>query len=192
MSEYRLWRYDNLLGTSIESDNLGQTPQTAKYRKHFVNIDTAVVSQITDLQSRKFKRNKYIESFIRKYQISFKNQKVSILALVVNDLHYESISKFLNMFGKKLSRKQILKLGYVWVRDVGEINFEPHFHILVATSRICPETFKKLFAKKKRSHFDVEFLRNPNGLKAYLTKKELYGSKRKRAFGKSMEFKNVN
>ena len=41
-------------------------------------------------------------------------------------------------------------------------------------------------------NFDVEFLRNPNGMKAYLTKKDLYGINKQRAFGKSKEFKKPN
>lgn len=192
MKEYKLLRFEKLSEASIESDNSGQTPQEARYRKHFVNLETAEVFQITDLQSRKFKRNKHIDIFTQTYQSLFKKKAVSIFSFVVKESHYPSISKFLNMLGKKLSRKQILKLGHVWVRDVGEINFEHHYHILIATSRICDTTFRELFSKKRHSNFDVEFLRNTNGLKSYLIKKDLFASKKQRAFGKSKEFKKAN
>ena len=189
MSNYKLWKFDILSGASIESDNSGQTPQQAKYRKHFVNLETAEICRITDLDSRKFKRNKHIENFTKTYKSQFSAKKVSILSFVVNESKYATVSKFLNMIGKKINRKQIEKLGYVWVRDVGEINFERHFHVLIATSRITPKTFQELFSKKRHSYFDVEFLRNPNGLRAYLTKKELFGVNKQRSYGKSIEFK---
>jgi hypothetical protein len=192
MSNYKLWKFDVLSGASIESDNSGQTPQQAKYRKHFVNLDTAVVSSITDLDSRKFKRNKHIVNFTNTYRRQFKKQIVSVLTFVVNESKYPTVSQFINMLGKKLSRKAIDKLGYVWVRDVGEINFDRHFHVIFATSRITGKTFQELFSKKRHSHFDVEFLRNPNGLNAYLTKKELFGIKKQRSYGKSKEFKKAN
>jgi hypothetical protein len=192
MNQYKLWRFEVLSGASIESDKSGQIPQKAKYRKHFVNLETAEVSSITDLDSRKFKRNKHITNFTNAYKTLFKNQDVSILTFAVNESKYDSVSKFLNMLGKKLSRKQVDKLGYVWVRDVGDIKFDRHFHVLIATSRITAEMFQELFSKKKHSHFDVEFMRNPNGLKAYLTRKELYGVKKQRSYGKSKEFKIAN
>jgi hypothetical protein len=192
MKTYKLWKFDLLSGASIESDKLGQLPQQAKYRKHFVNLDTAEVSSITDLDSRKFKRNKHIINFTNTYITLFKKQDVSILSFAVNESKYDSVSKFLDMLGKKLSRKQVDKLGYVWVRDVGEIKFDRHFHVIIATSRITAKMFQELFSKKSHSHFDVEFMRNPNGLKAYLTRKELFGVKRQRSYGKSKEFKIAN
>ena len=73
MSNYKLWKFDVLSGASIESDNSGQTPQQAKYRKHFVNLHTAEVSSITDLDSRKFKRNKHIINFTNTYKTLFIN-----------------------------------------------------------------------------------------------------------------------
>ena len=192
MNEYKLWKFDVLSGASIESNKSGQNPQQAKIRKHYVNLNTAEVNVITDLDSRKYKRNKLMANFKLAYNNQFKKQKVSILTFAVKESKYSSISVFLNMLNKKLSRKQIQKLGYVWVRDVGEKNFEKHFHIIVATSRITPNIFHELFYKKRHSNFDVEFLRNPNGMKAYLTKKDLYGINKQRAFGKSKEFKKPN
>ncbi len=106
--------------------------------------------------------------------------------------HYDSISKFINTINKKLSRKKIERFGYVWVRDVGDVKAELHFHILLATSRISPQTFNELFSKKTNSNYEVEFAYHPKGLKKYIEKKGLYGSKGKRAFGKSREFKKPN
>jgi hypothetical protein len=192
MTNYKLWRYDLLSGASIDSDNLGQTPQRAKYRKHFVNLETAEVSQITDLQSRKHKRNTQVEQFVKCYTPLFKKQKISILSFVVKEDKYPTISKFLDMIAKKFNRKGIKKLGHVWVRDVGDILAEKHFHIMIATTRIEPEAFRELFSKKRHSNYDVEFSRNPKGLRTYIKQKELYGSKKKRAFGKSFDYKKAS
>lgn len=192
MKQYKLWRFEVLSGASIESDKSGQIPQKAKYRKHFVNLETAEVSSITDLDSRKFKRNKHLTNFTNAYKTLFKNQDISILTFAVNQSTYNSVSKFLNMLGKKLRRKQVEKLGYVWVRDVGDIRFDRHFHVLIATSRITAEMFKGLFSKKRHSFYDVEFLENPKGMRDYLKKKDLYGIKRQRSYGKSKEFKFAN
>ena len=189
MNNYKLMKYDILSGASIESNNSGQIAQQAKFRKQFLNTETGEVFITTDLASRKFKRNKNITNFINAYSSLFKAQKISILSFVVNESKYSSVSKFINMLGKKLSRKGVEKLGYVWVRDVGDVNFERHFHVLVATSRIDSTLFQDLLTKKKNTNYDVEFLRNPKGLKSYLTNKELFGIKRSRAFGKSILFK---
>ena len=74
MNEYKLWKFDVLSGTSIESNKSGQNPQRARYRKHFVNLDTAEVSVITDLDSRKYKRNKFMAVFKISYHYHFKKQ----------------------------------------------------------------------------------------------------------------------
>lgn len=189
MNKYKLWKFDLLSGASIESDNTGQTPQRAKFRKHFVNLETAEVSHITDLESRKYKRNKYLDAFTAVYKQPFSTQKISLLSFVVNEAKYKSISHFLNMLSKKLCRKNISKLGYVWVRDVGDNRFERHFHLLIAVSRIDSTTFQELFSKKRHTEYEVQFFRNVSGLKSYLKKKNLYGAKKQRAFGKSKEFK---
>ena len=189
MNNYKLMKYDILSGASIESNNSGQIAQRAKFRKQFLNTETGEVFITTDLASRKFKRNKNITNFINAYSSPFKAQKISILSFVVNESKYSSVSKFINMLGKKLSRKGVEKLGYVWVRDVGDLKFERHFHVLVASSRIDSTLFQDLLTKKKNTNYDVEFLRNPKGLKSYLTNKELFGIKRSRAFGKSILFK---
>jgi hypothetical protein len=192
MNKYKLWKFDLLSGASIESDNSGQTPQRAKFRKHFVNLETAEISHITDLESRKYKRNKYLDAFTAVYKQPFSSQKISLLSFVVNESKYKSISQFLNMLSKKLCRKIISKYGYLWIRDVGDNRFERHFHLLIAVSRIDSRTFQELFSKKRHSEYEVEFFRNIRGLKSYLKKKNLYGAKKKRAFGKSKEFKIPN
>ncbi len=64
MSSYILLKFEKLSGESENnSNNSGQIPQQAKYRKHFVNTENGVISQTTDLQSRKFKRKNILLIF---------------------------------------------------------------------------------------------------------------------------------
>ncbi len=192
MKPYFLYKYVNLMGESDNSDNYGQTPQRAKSLKYFVNRFTGEMVLVTDLQQRKNKRNLHLDNFITTYDNLQKEGLVSILGIVVNVSEYNTISKFLDSMRKKLKRKNIDTLGYVWVRDSGDRKAIPHFHIMIATSKISSEDFNKLFSKKRHSKYEVQLSYNPKGLKAYIKVKELFGGKRQRAFGKSKVFKKVH
>jgi hypothetical protein len=192
MKPYFLYKYVNLMGESVNSDNYGQNPQLAKSLKYFVNRFTGELVLVTDLQQRKNKRNQHLDSFIKTYSNDYNDNIVSILGIVVNVPDYPSISKFLDSIKKKLKRKNIQPLGYVWVRDLGERRAIPHYHIMLATTKITSDEFKKLFSKKRHSKYEVQLSYNPKGLKAYIKVKELYGGKRQRAFGRSKEFKKAN
>jgi DNA-dependent RNA polymerase auxiliary subunit epsilon len=63
-----------------------------------------------------------------------------------------------------------------------------HYLIVRTCTQICPFLEKANHNKKKHSdyNYNVEFI---NSIKNYLTKKELYGAYRKRAFGRSRDFK---
>jgi hypothetical protein len=114
---------------------------------------------------------------------------VSLFSLVVSDDEYDGkMSKFINTFSKKLKRKGIEKLGYVWARDIGEIKFEKHFHLLFATSYIPYKLFKELFSKKTSDKYNIQFVKKVNGIIRYIKEKELFASHKQRAFGKSKEF----
>lgn len=188
MKDWNFKRSVRVSEESIYSNNLGQAILKPKYIKSFVNISTGQYVEISDVDSKKYKRNRLLNLFNQRYLKSYKLKRISILSAVVLENKYESISKFLNSFSKKLHRKGVSILGYVWTRDVGEVKFENHFHILLATSRINEELFQELFQSKKHSNYEIEFVKNPQGIKKYLTIKELYWSHRKRSFGKSRKF----
>jgi hypothetical protein len=193
MGEYKLVRFENLSESSFwNSNNSGQIPQIAKYRKYYFNPITGYGFSSTDLNYRLYKRDLSIELFCCTYEKLYWEKQVSILAFIVNESEYNSISKFLNTMTKKLSRKQIEKLGFVWVRDCGDKEGEPHFHLLLASTRINRAVYNELFSKKHNTKYQLEFMKTKNGLKSYLLKKELFGSKGKRAYGKSRKFKLPN
>ena len=193
MGKYKLIRFENLSEQSNKnSNNSGHTPQTAKYIKHYVDPETGEYVSNTDLRSRIYKRDRLLDSFCDFYEKYNSEERVSILAIIVDESNYDSISKFLNSIKKKLSRKEIDTLGYVWVRDCGEKRAIPHFHILLSTSWITSSLFNELFSKKRNTKYQLEFMQTKNGMKKYLKRKGLYGSKGKRSFGKSKLFKKPN
>lgn len=189
MKPYQLFKIKYLSGKSLNSDNSGQTPQQAKYEKTFVNVYTGELSSITDVDSKKYKRNKYFEDFQRIYSPLYQAKEVSILALVVCQDQYETITKFLNTISRKLKRKGVEKYGYVWVRDIGDKKFNKHYHLLLATSRIDKEQFNFIFKTKKTQGYEVQFMKSNKGLIRYIKKKELYGINRQRTYGRSRMFK---
>ena len=108
MGKFKLIRFENLSEQSNKnSNNSGHTPQTAKYIKHYVDPATGEYVSNTDLRSRIYKRDRLLASFCDFYEKYNSEERVSILAIIVDESNYDSISKFLNSIKKKLSRKEI-------------------------------------------------------------------------------------
>jgi hypothetical protein len=189
MGLFKLLKFKVLSEWSMNSNKSGHLPQKAKFQKEFVHIGTGEVFINSDLNIRKYKRNKTVDSFGDSYELAYRKNQVSILSFVVNDDMYNSASKFIEMLVKKLKRYNIPKLGHLWVRDVGEIKFKKHFHILVALPRIESDIFNKLFNCGGEKKYKVEFMKTKRGLRNYLKKKELFGIKGQRTYGRSRLFK---
>lgn len=183
-NNYQLLYHERISGRSNNSDKFGITPRKATYKKHLVNTATGEYFCDTDLESKKRKRNKMLKKFKDTYAYSFKKQQISILSFVIDEKDYETPSKFLNNLNKRLKKLNIQRYGYVWVRDVGEKRAVPHYHILVATSRISPADFKKL-CSTRGAKFEVQFAETKTGLTAYLMEKEIFGKENQKTFGKS-------
>lgn len=188
MSDFRLYKYESLGKSDSNSNKSGQIFRTPKYAKTFLNLETGVLHTATDVDILRSKRNKMIRQFTDTYERLYTNHEISIISFVVAESNYSTISKFLNSISVKLRRKNISKLGYYWLRDVGDKEFQPHFHLIMATSRIAKLDFENLFLKKTQK-FKVEFQKTKSGLKKYLCDKELFGKKGQRTFGRSRNFK---
>jgi hypothetical protein len=173
---------------SYASDNMGQVPMRAKYKRVFLNLSTGEINEVTDLQSKLHKRDKNLHLFFDVYAKYHGSNYLSIFSMVVNQEEYPSITKFINTITRKLKRKGIERLGYVWVRDVGEEVFRKHYHVLLATSEIDAKLFRELFCKKYHNHYRVQFLKFRFGMKNYIIKKDLFGDRKHRAYGKSRLF----
>jgi hypothetical protein len=187
MGEWILRNIRYLSEGSYNSVNKGQTSILPKYSKTYLNIETGELNEVTDLQSKIYKRDKFLRLFFNVYLKYYSNKQITILSAIVNQDTYPTITKFINTITRKLKRKGINRLGYFWVRDVGEKRFHKHFHILIATSRITAEKFKDIFEKKDHNKYDVQFLKS-KGMKRYINDKELYAANKQRAFGKSKTF----
>ena len=187
MSEWALRKIRYLSEGSNKSVNSGQTPILPKYQKTFLNIETGELNEITDLQSKIYKRDKFLRLFFNVYQKYYFNKKITILSAVVNQDTYPRITKFINTITRKLKRKGIERLGYFWVRDVGDKRFHKHFHIFLATSKVSAEKFKSIFEKKDNNNYEIQFLKS-KGMKSYINDKELYAANKQRAFGISKTF----
>lgn len=190
INEWRFGGFIPISDKSIESDKSGLLPLQPKCLKRYINQITGEISYSTDLSGRQAKKNTIVWAFKKFYLTKFKRKDVSLLGIVVDDCG--TISNFIHFLKKKLKRKQINVLGYVWVRDVGEKEWKKHFHLLVAIERIDGKTFKNLFQSKKTNKYDLQFIRNIKGLSEYCSRKDLYGVKGQRTYGKSKEFKIPN
>lgn len=188
MKPFILTKIKYLSEGSSKSDNTGHSPIQALYMKSIVNINTGEVIEVTDLQCKLRKRDSALRDFFGKYGNLWKNGEISILSNYVDAVKYDTIATFNSSFNKKLKRKGIKRLGYVWVRDIGDIKFEKHFHVLIATSRITAEVFRSLFKAKKDNRYKVQFLKTKNGMRDYIMKKELYAASKQRSYGRSRKF----
>jgi hypothetical protein len=188
MSEWVLRKIKYLSEGSNKSVNVGQTPLLPKYQKTYLNSETGELNEITDLQSKIFKRNKFLSLFFNVYQKYYANKQLTILTAVVNQDEYPTISKFINTITRKLKRKGIERLGYIWFRDVGDKRFHKHFHVFLATSTITTEKFYDIFKNKDHDNYNVRYLESTVGMSSYIKDKDLYGANKQRAFGKSKTF----
>lgn len=188
MGEWALRKISYLSEGSNKSVNIGQTPILPKYNKIYLNLETGEINEITDLQSKIYKRDKFLRLFFNVYFKYYTNKQITILSTVANQDTYPTITKYINTITRKLKRKGIDRLGYFWIRDVGHERFHKHFHILIATSRITAEKLKNIFEKKDHNNYEVKFLESKKGMSGYINDKELYAANKERAFGKSKTF----
>ena len=193
-------------------DNMGLTPKTPRQVISFLNEDTFSYFTKTDVDIKKFKRNKTLKQFESKYLPLVLSKTVTVLGVVIASNDYPNTSAFLHFLKKKLQRKGVDTLGYVSARDVGEQKFNRHVHLLVAIEYINSNVFKALFEKKNHSKYNVIMLakgnrkqRNKDSKQSslnqrsastlpmminYLSAKELYGAGKQRSYSKSKDFRS--
>lgn len=170
-------------------DNLGEIPRNATRSIRFVNVDTGEMFTTTDLAIKKQKRNKVLIGFQETYIRLLKSKSITLMLIVASVDKYRTVGEFMKELKKKLWRKKVEILGYYWQRDIGELIFKRHFHIMVASTRIGADTFNTLLKNKRTKNYTVELCNNLNGFKDYLKKKEIYAPLNHRAYGKSQHYK---
>lgn len=170
-------------------NNSIQIPQIPKRRIFFENSETGRIFNVTDLYLKKRKRESKLTQFKETYIRDIKNKLVSVFIIIVNRAYYSSPSLFIERFTIKLKRKEVQILGYYWQNDVGEIEFEHHYHFIVVVKRLSSEDINAIFKTKKNNCYKFRLCNSISGFKNYLKEKEIYALKGKRSYGSSKEFK---
>ncbi|ANE53147.1 hypothetical protein [Flavisolibacter tropicus] len=170
------------------TDNSGLLPKEARKFIVFQNTITGELSITTDLAYNKKRKKTALELFRDIYQKPFTTKNISIMLIVVYEDSYPSIGAFISDFKKKLRRKNMIILGYVWTRDVGDEKFKKHIHLMMAIERIEGKEFREMMQKKRSQGYEIELCNNVEGFKKYLLVKELYGTQKQRSFGRSSHF----
>jgi len=176
---------------SFNINNSIQIPQIPKRRIFFENSETGKVFNVTDLFLKKRKRESKLIQFKETYLRDIKNKLVSVFIIIVNRAYYASPSVFIERFTIKLKRKELQILGYYWQSDVGDIEFEHHYHFIIVVKRLCSKDINAIFKTKKNNCYKFQFCNSISGFKNYLKKKEIYALKGKRSYGSSKEFKKI-
>ena len=184
-------------GSSLIADgsyiinNSIQIPQIPKRRIYFENSETGKVFNVTDLYLKKKKRQSKLTRFKETYIRAIKEKLVSVFLIIVNKAYYTSPSEFIERFSLKLKRRELQILAYYWQSDVGDIEFEHHYHFIIVVKRLNSECVNSIFKTKKTKGYKFELCNSISRFKNYLNKKEIYALKGNRSYGSSKEFKKV-
>jgi hypothetical protein len=193
MSEWRCSGYRKLQEQSIHNDNYGFFKHNYPlYEIRLTNKETGVSFWGNDLQLKKNKKNKVIEDFEKAYWDYYNSGLLTISSCVVNAEDFNSVSEFIDTKKRLLKKKNIKILGYVSVLDIGETLFKPHYHILLATTKMTEDDVLKFLNDKGKKRYSAEFLKTKKGMQNYLNKKELYSKNKKgRSYTKSRKFESL-
>ncbi|GGE15326.1 hypothetical protein [Psychroflexus salis] len=148
------------------------------------------LSEISDSEKLKNKRNKLLKLFFHTYSDT---SKYSLIEFGLPYLVSLEMSPILSKLRKRCKTENIKLLGYVWVYDVDEENFGSHFHLVIAVEKINEGEFPKcLRTSFKNKNVLGDFIRNNQAFKNYLIDKEIFErGYKKKVFGKSIKFKEL-
>lgn len=193
MSDWRPSGYRKSQEQSIHNDNYGFFKHNYPlYEIRFTNIKTGKSFWGNDLQFKKIKKNRVLEDFDKAYWNFYSTGLLTITSCVVNAEDYKSVSEFINNKKRLLKKHNIKVLGYVSVLDIGDILQRPHYHILFATTIMSEEQVVKFLNDKGKKRYSAELLKTKNGMKNYLSKKELFSKNKKgRSYTKSRKFESL-
>ena len=189
------WKYSELTSkksTSIIELNCINTERKAQYLKTFFNSVTGKKFQRNDVQILKYKRNKLIKEFFRKYS---SNKDYTMIEIGIDFKVTNRVADVLLKLKRNLNKIGIKPLEYFWIVDRGDVFGNFHFHLVVAFDKIdlkgkqLPKELKINFKEKK---IHSSFVRNKPKMMEYLMNKKIfYIGKRKRVYGRSREKKQI-
>jgi hypothetical protein len=164
-------------------DIWGEIPHTPKRDLIFVEIETGVTFTTNDLFLKKLNRNKKLSKLFNTYKNNIKNEQVSTVLYVVESKKISNLSNHIKNLKRKCLKKGIEIYAYYWQRDVGEVEFSPHYHLILILTPLTINTFKSLFKKKNRCGYKAELCNSLFLFTKYLSNKEFYAPFRKRSYG---------
>lgn len=189
------WKYSELTSkksNSIIELNCINTERKAQYIKTFFNSVTGKKFQRNDVQILKYKRNKLIKEFFRKY---CSNKDYTMIEIGIDFKVTNKVADVLLKLKRNLNKIGIKPIEYFWIVDCGVVFGNFHFHLVVAVDKIdikgkqLPKVLKINFKGKK---IHSSFVRNKPKMMEYLMNKKIYFiGKRKRIYGKSREKKQL-
>lgn len=185
---YKLYRSIPLEQRSYIIDKWGELPQIPKRELIFFDDETGVTFTTNDLHLKKVKRNKNVSRILDTYKSYIGKKQVSTLISVVNVKDISNISNFIKNLKKKFKKNGILIYAYYWQRDIGEVRFTPHYHIILIISRINKNLFSKVIENKRKKREKAELCNSLFRFTKYLQKKEIYAPNKKRSYGISKIF----
>ncbi len=165
--------------------NIINTERRARYEKTFFNRNTGNKFITDEVKIMRYKRNLLLSDF---YQ-NFRDTKYTWIEIGVDFKTTTRIGDIVLKVKRNLKKIGLKPLSYFWLVDRGEINFNLHFHLILAVDKIdikghkLPNELK--FSFKERS-IHSSFVSNKKKMIDYLKRKPIfYIGKRKRVFGKS-------
>lgn len=179
---------NSITSSSLRPVNFINSIRIPQLEKTFINKTNGQKFIKNEVQIMKYKRNKLITTFFKRY---LSNSEFTMLEIGVDFNSTQRIGDILLKLKRQLKRIDLIILSYCWLIDRGEYG-NMHFHLVVATERIDIKGKKlpielKLTFKGKKIH--NSFVSNKPKLMNYLLKKEIYFiGKRKRVYGKSRKF----
>jgi hypothetical protein len=192
MTEFKFSEDTSKKSTSIIELNCINTERKAQYIKTFFNSVTGKKFQRNDVQILKYKRNKLIKEFFRKYS---SNKDYTMIEIGIDFKVTNKVADVLLKLKRNLNKIGIKPLEYFWIVDRGVVFGNFHFHLVVAVDKIdlkgkqLPKELKINFKDKK---IHSSFVRNKPKMMEYLMNKKIfYIGKRKRIYGRSREKKQI-
>lgn len=146
-----------------------------------INEETGELFVTNDLATKLYNRNKKIKKLYNFYRWYFLKRQISVVVYVVNVKSISTISNHLKNLKRKFIKKHIQLLAYYWQRDIGEIVFEAHYHVILILPRIDIKLFNELFMGKCKSGAKAEFCKDLSDFTRYLNKKEIFAPHKKRS-----------
>jgi hypothetical protein len=186
-SIFKLKSLINLPMNPLQAISPYQIPRSAKYLRVFENTLTGEITAITDLAKQIENRNKKLRLFSQKYnrnRIGIKGH-LTLYSIIANIADFPTMDKLMRPLKTRLKRHNIQIKGYIWLRDRGENEFVPHYHLLIVLKRENTSEFEKICSKYK---IKIQPQKTCGMANNYLKKKEVFAKHGQRVFGASKTF----